>query len=69
MECKAVQVIPEGERRVQRPLRLGHVRAGAQVVGDGPAVVHVLDGAEVTLAPGERELADVRGPFGVSYEC
>jgi len=42
MEYEAVQVIPEGERRVQHALRLGHVRAGAQVVGDDPAVVHVL---------------------------
>ena len=69
MEYEAVQVIPEGERCVQHPLGLRHVRAKAQIVGDEPAVVHVLDGAEVAFAPRERELAHVRRPFGVSYEC
>ena len=51
MEYEAAQVVTEGERPVEHPLGLGHVRAEAQVVGDDPSVVHVLDGAQVAFPP------------------
>lgn len=63
MEYEAAQVVSEGERLLEHPLGLRHVRVEAQVVGDDPAVVHVLDGAEVAFAPRKRELADVGRPF------
>ena len=63
MEYEPVQVVSEGERLLEHPLRLGQVRVEAEVVGDDPAVVHVLDGAEVAFPPRERELAHVGRPL------
>ena len=63
MEYEASQVVPEGERPVEHPLGLRHVRAETEVVGDDPAVVHVLYGAQVAFPPREGELAHVGRPF------
>ena len=63
MEYEPSQVVSEGERLLEHPLRLGQVRVEAEVVGDDPAVVHVLDGAEVAFPPRERELAHVGRPL------
>ena len=63
MEYEALEVIPEGERGVEHPLGLRKVRAEAQVICDDPAVVHVLDRAQVAFPPREVELAHVRRPL------
>ena len=63
MEYEALEVIPEGERGVEHPLGLRKVRVEAQVICDDPAVVHVLDRAQVAFPPREVELAHVRRPL------